>query len=284
MITLVGTKHSDVNDRPLLLDDALLSKIYGEVFSEGFSKEVHGSIDQDELVDDLEDMLGREIEFTEGDYVSRGIESRHMEESGIVRDGFTALDDFHPEYLITSQILLDKEQPSNTGITRKQMEDKLMEDNVQREDLIDYLRFLRDEQVANFGYVSISNPQRFENFKRDISTDFIQDTTGLTYEEAIKNTHDQYQEAFLNGLNQYGIDRFDLQEIAEEERLHFQDTRDRNWFHQITEYLENNPDEDILVVAGTRHIIDGENTLRRLLEEEYSSSQVDVKPVDYWMQ
>lgn len=283
MIQLVGTKHSDVNNHSFLLDDALLSRIYGEVFSEGFSKEVHGKIDQDELVNDLEDMLDREIVFNESDYVSRGIESRHMEESGIVRDGFTALDDFHPEYLMTSQILLDKEQSSNTGINRKQMENKLVNDDVQREDFLDYFRFLRDEQVSDFGYVSISDPQRFENFKRDISTDFIQDNDDLTYEEAMENIHDQYQEAFLNGLNQYGIDRFDMQEIAAEERLHFQETRDRNWFHQITEYLEQNPDEDILVVAGTRHIVDGENTLRRLLEEEYTSSQVDVKPVDYWL-
>jgi len=41
------------------------------------------------------------------------------------------------------------------------------------------------------------------------------------------------------------------------------------------------PYDEVLVIAGLRHVVDGENTLRRKLEETYTSRYVDVKPIDY---
>jgi len=58
-----------------------------------------------------------------------------------------------------------------------------------------------------------------------------------------------------SGFRDYNIDRFDLQRLKQKERkTWFTGSRDHNWHKQITNYMEEKPYDEVLVIAGLRHV------------------------------
>ena len=286
MINLVGTQHSDVKNNTDLLENVILAKDFDHVFTEGISREAFEQVSLQELVDEVESSIGRELEQLGKNPVDQGPEPEYFTNNPLVDDeDLTFLDDVHAKnqmlYIIRDS-LMPRENPMLAGINKNELEQKIIMEGAEKEDFLNYLRRLRDRGGKDFGYTAISYPSRFMGYKRELSTDFIMDTEGLDIFEQLEQENDKYQEAFLDGFTEFGIDRFDLQRLeAEERKTGLQDPRDYNWHKQIVNYMEENPYDEVLVIAGLRHVVDGENTLRRMLEETYSSDRVDVKPIDY---
>ena len=268
MIKLVGTQHSDIKNNVQLLEDVINSKNFDHVFTEGISNEAYEEVSLQELIEEVETSIGRELRHLGENPVSQGPEPEYFTNNPLVDDeNLDFLDDVHAKdqmlYLIKDS-LMPREDPIPEGISKTELHEKIILEGAQREDFMDYFRRLRDRGGKEFGYTAISYPSRFNGFKRELSTDFIMDKKDLDLDQQLEEENDKYQKAFVQGFRDYNIDRFDLQRLeAEERKRGLQDPRDHNWHKQITNYMEENPYDEVLVIAGLRHVVDGENTLRR---------------------
>ena len=286
MINLVGTRHSDVKGNTDLIENVILAKDFDHIFTEGISLESFDEVSLQDLKEGVESSIGRELEELDEKPVNQGPEPEYFTNNPLVDDeDLTFLDDLNAksqmEYLIRES-LMPRESAVKAGINKNELEQKIITEGAEKEDFLDYLRRLRDRGDKELSYTSISYPARFCGYKRELSTDFIMDTEGIDLLQQLEEENDKYQKAFLDGFREFGIDRFDLQKLqAEERNSEFQDPRDEDWYNQIVDYMEENPDDEVLVIAGLKHVIDGENTLRRRLEDTYGSDSVDVKPIDY---
>jgi len=101
-------------------------------------------------------------------------------------------------------------------------------------------------------------------------------------DQQLEEENDKYQRRLFRDLEIIILIDLTFRDLKQKkEKRGLQDPRDHNWHKQITNYMEENPYDEVLVIAGLRHVVDGENTLRRKLEETYTSRYVDVKPIDY---
>lgn len=286
MITLIGTQHSDVKSNTDFLEQVLSTEPYDHIFTEGISEQGFEQISFEELVDGLSESMGRELQINGENPVNQGAEPQYFTNNPLVDEqNLTFMDDVHAKDQMLYKIrdsLMPRENPEIAGINKEQLEQRIIMEGAEKEDFMDYLRNLRDRGEREFGYSAISYPTRFNWYTKQLSADFIMDTQGLDIMEQLEEENDKYQKAFLDGFREHSIDRFDLQRLeAEERKSEFQDPRDHNWYKQINRYMEENPTDRVLVIAGLRHVVDGENTLRRRLEENHNTSQINVNPLDY---
>lgn len=295
MITLVGTLHSDVRSDPGELENVLASTRFDHLFTEGMSGDtINQELTQntDQILSGVEDELGGAFSQASFEYMTQnlqqGAEPDYIEnEVGVLEpEDATFLDNPHSLeqsiYTIKEHLSAEIEGTRPVkGISKQNLEQKLITENASRDDFMDYFRHLRDQGVKDFHYTAISYPTRFHGYKQELSADFVMNGVSDVMEN-LDMHQDRYQKEFLQGFQDYDISRFDFQEVIDETRDHeFQDPRDQRWCKQIDEYLHENPSDDVLVICGLNHVTDTENTLRRNLEDEYSFSQVRVKPFDY---
>jgi len=294
MIKLVGTIHSHVRAQPELLRTVASSYRFDHLFTEGISDDVFkAAINDKKLYQQVKDQTDEKVfeqktfdfgrkharQGPEVEQVQHEIGTINLEEVTFL-DNDRALDQI--TYLIKEGLENEQniENTQNTAYAEldpRILKHKIKEGSDTREDYIQYFRSLQNEY--NFNYSAISDPELFEDYKQEISTDFQPKV-----DEKLAKTldlEDQAQEKFLEAFNEYGFNRFTFQDIIHETRAHnMQNGRDRDWYKQITNYCEENPEDNILVFCGLNHLTRNENTLRYRLEQAGYEDEIYVKPLD----
>jgi len=171
MIKLVGTQHSDIKNNVQLLEDVINSKNFDHVFTEGISNEAYEEVSLQELIEEVETSIGRELRHLGENPVSQGPEPEYFTNNPLVDDeNLDFLDDVHAKdqmlYLIKDS-LMPREDPIPEGISKTELHEKIILEGAQREDFMDYFRRLRDRGGKEFGYTAISYPSRFNGFKEN---------------------------------------------------------------------------------------------------------------------
>lgn len=288
MITLIGTVHSDVRKHPNKLEDQISRYRFDHIFVEGMSDEVLQSRSEDAvetIYEEVKEELTRN-NFTEDTFrsvlgdIQQGPEPNYIQNnSSIDPEKVTFLDNdncvVQSGYTVKEHILAEEKVGPKDGIDKLELEEKMLREKDTRKDYIDYFRFLRESGYPELDYTAISNEQRFNDYMKHLAKDFSNGNS-LAKELDLNN----YDEIFRDSIEEYDIDRFDLQELIHEDRDHdFQAPRDQLWYQQVSEYVDQNPEESILLVCGLNHLTAKEGTLRSRLENEGYSDEIIVRPL-----
>jgi hypothetical protein len=317
MVTLIGSRHSHVSENRDMLREIIRLNDYDHIFTEGLSSQAQARSESHvETVLGERDFEGRleGISEDEARKLGRGTEPEFFEKTPIVDESsVTYLDDRDLRFMAETVLEEDDRQDvSREGeiISHSEFEEKLIQDEATKQDFIHYLtglmiedeiktrpegmdipgeyqlddqnfRYL-EEQDIEMAYTAISNNPRFQRYIEKVSERFTQESEEqelLDLMEKVDNEPEKYRDRFLSGIRKYDINIETLQKLLYNERGPFQDQRDQNWYEQISEYVEENPKDEILVVAGIEHVLPGENTLTTQLKQDYP--QANVRPLDY---
>lgn len=274
MIELIGTIHTEIGKNPEDLARLLFDRDYDQLFVEGMSTERMDQ-EREESRDELYDVVQEELNFglsrdefdIELSELDTGPEPGYLEEEWlepdnkeniVFLDNRRSFDHLRVSLINELKPLSDISVSTNT-LKPSSLSTQLRAGNDSREDYLKFLRYQVNEDAADVNYGAIETSVNFKNAKEEIADRCFR----------------SYEEEFLAGFERHDINRFDIQEIIEEGRENFQDGRDEVWYEQIAEYLDENPEDDILVVGGISHMVSGSNTLRGILEEEY---EVEITP------
>lgn len=271
MIKLVGTAHELVGTG--ILQEIVSKERYDHLFVEGIDSETQKEIEKllNEDRPETLDLPPKRHEQWEAD-VNQALEPEFVERSPLLSDDEVTFLDNEP--LEHAKVLLSEDEAGTEKdqIGKKEFKERL-ENGPERDDYIEYFRHLSDISFYDLLSVSLSDPDRFRHFLNDFATGFVKiDENG--------EKEPFYARYFFRKAEEHDIDRFDLQQTIYDHRRDFQDERDQRWYDTISGYLEENPEDDILVIAGINHVVDGENSVRRLLEDEYG--EVEAHPLDHY--
>lgn len=278
MIELVGTSHDHVTRQ--YIEKIIERERFDHLFVEGANSSTLSDIEH--LFKNNSPKLSKQVplkihqRWNSG--FNRGPEPRYVEDL-IEQQGYqhlqekevTFLDDDPVEY---GDVLLteNNEGKQAKDVSKLSYEEfkKKLEQGVERNDFTKYFRNI-GEFSSNIKSVSLSNPRKFTYFLKEVSTDFS---------DVIDENGNSGDDLFIDAALDFDIDRFDLQHAIYDLRKDFQDDRDQRWHAKISDYLDENPGEEILVMAGMNHMIEGDNSVRGLLEEDYE--EVEVHPMDFY--
>lgn len=273
MIKLVGTSHKLID--PGDIETVLAEEDYDHLFVEGITSDTKQRIE--ELINEEGMAPGGDSDEKYqylSNKVNRSLEPEYIEKTPFLTDDqVTFLDDDPIKHLETILLSEEEKDSRKKGIDEENMLDKLIDGPPKREDYLDYFRHLRETDWYEFFSVSLSNPERLDSFIRLLGKDFVINEG--------EDTNKLYANYFVKKAKEYEIDRFDLQEVIYEGRKDFQDERDRRWYEKISEYKEENPEDDILVISGLNHFVDGEKSVRGLLENNHEN--VETAPFDHYV-
>ncbi len=253
MITIIGTHHQDFRENDLSIEERVKVDRFDRIFTEGFSKEGLRSLREMEA-------FGSGVEA-----VNRGPEPELMDEA---ETEVVYLDEGLSEELLNDLMKASRDQHEICDIYPFDgIEESLIKSNVSRRDYIDFFRDLRDmdysEDHGFSDYAALSN-EGFITLMADSAEQLDRPTDTWHF------TDMDYSDEFIEGLEEHNIGFNDYVRVFGENRTEVQDRRDREWYRQIDEQIEE--DERILLVAGIDHALDYEGTVRNLLEQDYDTS------------
>lgn len=283
MIKLIGTNHRDVEDNPSDFGRLLFEEDFDALFVEGISsqaleKEKLNSFDElsedietelTEIYNDAQDIFYGLVNLKQGpepDYV----ENEWLDEEN--RDSVTFLDDKrsynHIEQSVVSGLRNnDIRFYTDGGLSKSSLDIMFENGEPTKQNYIDFLKnAIADDQMCTkeLLYGAIDSSKRFSNGRRRFARNVY--------------SNEEKAKELAVGLSGAKIDRWDVQDILVELRdSEYQDSRDQNWYNQISGYHDSNPGEDLLVIGGISHMVEGENTLAGMLEGEYGDD-VSVEP------
>lgn len=260
MITIVGTHHRDIQENDFLINRRVKLDRFDVIFTEGISPDTDSFLQQvNNAVDGEEDFNN----LAPSD-IGRGSEPE-------------AFDNVDAEVVYLDENLTDEtvlELARNTnGETEfrevypfDRIEHELIKGTDSRADYIQFFRDLRDMDISEDDAYSDYASLKEKDFDRlmQFSADQLDRTENKWGFEI------DYSESFLEGLKEHDVTFEDYVKVFAENRNGFQDRRDQEWHEQITEILEEG--QNALLVTGIQHALDYENTVRNLLEQDYSTS------------
>jgi len=292
MIHGIGVLHSTV--KPEYLQNALAELDPDKVFVEGsrpeyskaifninyeniktaVNKELEPEKDFEELIEDVDSLrAGREADYLENDtnfpkkdiiFLDEDIEKQKQIYCFI--EGFS-------EY--------KESQFAKQKITEEDLRKTLDDHKTNKDDVKNYLRYLtggingRDNELV---YSSMRGEESFQAQIEKIGSNlnlssYATDSLDSIIEGGL-DLRTNYEDEFNEVIANYNIGLEDLQKVIGSEREEtqlkkdIQDKRDESWSRQITSYLEKNPDDEIMVIAGLDHLLDIPNRTTSLLKNE----------------
>lgn len=275
MIKLVGTLHSKIAEEQGPFFEFLDQNNPDQLFVEGMSSQgIEGG--KIAFEEELIDFAGRELDenFDEEEVIDAIEDINQGPEPGLVeeewmydqnKDDIVYLDDKRPldhlEHTINEE-LAAQEQWKAKPIDEKKLTELIENGHDYRPNYLQFLKYSM-KNLPDTMYSAIETSDNFRKGKiRTLNYFFDEDA--------------QIRRKVKSSLEDYDIDQSEFQNIIEKQRQSsYQDKRDKVWYDQISKYAEENPEDDILVLAGLAHMIDTDNTLRSLLEQDY---EVVVEP------
>lgn len=168
------------------------------------------------------------------------------------------------KYLYAEELDTDKEDKELPEVSKNFLKAQIDDNSVTKADLERYTNYRINNGDPSLIYAALTNEEIVQAQLREVAETLDSNDAADTLRDAglDMDIKIEYSDDFMALVNEYDIGLEELQSLIGKERSldsdyeDFQNFRDCVWYDQISNYVDNNPEDNIVVIAGLDHFLD----------------------------